>query len=96
MVNPNISHIDNDLLPPNNFNNFLNSNCNLKIYPEELHLDTESMIYKPIIVKNRQYHRPQINSITNFIIFHQNIRGITHKTEGLLYSLSKINPRFSV
>ena len=92
-MNPNISHIDNDLLPPNNFKNLLNSNCNLKIYPEVLHRDTESMIYNPIITKNRQYLRPQKNSITNFIIFHQSIRGITHKREELLFSLSEINPQ---
>jgi hypothetical protein len=86
MVNPNISHIDNDLLPPNNCNNFLNSNCNINIYPEVLHQDTESMIYNPIITKNRKYLRPQIKGINNFIIFHQNSRGKTHKTEELLFS----------
>jgi len=85
MVNPNISLIDNDLLPPSNFKNLLNNICNFKIYPEVLHQDTESIIYNPIITKNRQYLRPQNNNITNFMIFHQNIRGITHKTEELLF-----------
>ena len=74
MVNPNISLIDNDLLPPNNFKNRLNNNCNLKIYPEVLHRHRESMIYNPIIFKNRQYFRNQKkNNIIYFIIFHQNI-----------------------
>ena len=54
---------------------------------------TGHMIYNPIITKNKQYLRPQKNNITNFIIFHQNIRGITHKTEELLLSLSEINPQ---
>jgi len=51
------------------------------------------MIYNSIITKNRQYLRPQINGKTNFMIFQQNIRGITHKTEELSFSLSEINPQ---
>jgi len=30
---------------------------------------------------------------TNFIIFHQNIRGLTYKTDELLISLSSVNPQ---
>jgi len=35
----------------------------------------------------------EVHKPTNFITFHQNIRGLTYKVDGLLISLSDINPQ---
>jgi len=93
MVNSHTSHIGEEPVPQNNLTSFFNNNCNLKSYFKASYQNSEGKTYKCTTNQIKQHLRPHIHSLTNFKIVHQNVRGITHKTEELLISLSQVNPQ---
>ena len=54
--------------------------------------DKDNITYKAITTNNSHQHRPRTNNMNNFTIFHQNIRGLTHKNDELLLYLNNLNP----
>jgi exonuclease III len=93
MVNSYTSHIGEEPVLQSNLTSFFNNNCNLKPYFRASYQNSEGRTYKCITNQIKQHFRPHTYSLTNFKIFHQNVRGITHKTEELLISLSQVNPQ---
>ena len=88
MVNSYASHISEELDLQGSFNY-----CTPKHYLDAPHQSIEGKTYKPTTKLIEQHHSPHKYSPTNFKIFHQNVRGISHKIDELLISLSQINPQ---
>jgi hypothetical protein len=93
MVNSYTSHIGEGPVLQSNLTSFFNNNCNLKPYFKVSYQNSEGKTYKCITNQIKQDFRTHIYSLTNFKIFHQNVRGTTHKTKELLISLSQVNPQ---
>jgi hypothetical protein len=93
MVNSKTSHTGNELILQSNPTSSSNFNFNFKSYFKASYQNSEDKTYKCATKQIKQHLRPHICSPSNFKVLHQNVRGITHKTEELLISLFQIDPQ---
>ena len=93
MVTSNFSLCGKQLVSQSNSTSLTTFNFNSKFYYKATYLNSGIKTYSCITNPIEQHLRSHTHNPNNFKILHQNVRGLTHKTEEFLVSLSQINPQ---